>query len=43
MDGDHVQKEIEQAVNRRGNRFNSANMNGAAGVRCLTPAVVDQQ
>lgn len=43
MDGDHVQKEMEQAVNRRGNRFNSANMNGAAGVRCLTPAVVDQQ
>ena len=42
MDGEHVQKEIEQAVTRRGNRFNN-NMSNAAGVRCLTPAVVDQQ
>ena len=42
MDGDHVQKEIDQANTRRNNRFNS-NMSGAAGMRCLTPAVVDQQ
>ena len=37
-----IQKEIEQAVTRRGNRFNN-NMSNAAGVRCLTPAVLDQQ
>lgn len=42
MDREHVQKEIEQAATRRGNRFNT-NMSNAAGVRCLTPAVVDQQ
>ena len=42
MDGDHVQKEIEQAATRRGNRFNNG-MKNAAGIRCLTPAVVDQQ